>query len=388
MTDPRSAIMPLDQSALNDLINHGEGPCVSLYMPTERRGADTRKNGIRYKDLLKGAENELRASNPAAADQMLGDLRAIADDNNFWQHQLDGLAVFRAPGLFRIYRLGRPVKLKAAVADSFHVKPLIRILQNATRYQLLAVTQKNVTLYEGDMDNLDEVPLHPDVPNNIIEALGGEVRGELNVSHYGGMSYNGMFHGHHDNKDDRDVDLDRFFRVVDKAIYEYHGRGGDLPLYFAGVTEYHDRFFKASHHPRLVKEGPRINPDAVEVDPDRLRKEMEGLIRPRFEKEIDELVEQYGNARAKQQGSDELSKVGEAAVGGRVLTLLIDADKSVGGHLDPATGHVKKLNEGEASVDDVLDDIAEATIRTNGKVRVIPGDKHPSVTGVAAIFRY
>ncbi len=388
--DPRDHLRPLDQSLLNDLLeaDAANGPYLSLYLPTEKKGADTRKNGIRFKSLLKSARDELASGYGDEAGNLVAGLEGVGEDNQFWQHQTAGLAVFQGGGKTYFVRLGRPVEEKAAVADSFHVKPLVRLLQDASRYQLLAVTQKTVTLYEGDLDSIAEVPLHADVPNSVIDALGGQVRGHLNVNSYGGMAHSGMFHGHHDNSDDRDNDLDRFFRAVDKAVYDYHGRGGELPLYFAGVTEYHDRFFKASHHPRLVKAGPRVNPDAVEVDEARLLEEMRDIIRPAFEKQVAETVEQFGTAKAQQQGSDDVAKVAEAAVAGRVQTLLVDADKSVGGRIDPETGQFKKADENDADVDDVLDDLAERVLRTGGKVRVLAGENFPSSTGVAAIFRY
>ena len=387
----QTAIRPLDGSALNDLMEAGragDGPFVSIYLPTERRGADTRKNSIRFKTLAQEADAELKKGDVGAVDEIMRPLHQLAENNDFWQHQRLGLAVFRGPETFVMFQLGRPVEEKAAVADSFHLKPLIRILQDTSRYQLLAVTQKSVRLYEGDLDNLDEVPLHPDVPGNIIAALGGEVGGDLNVNSYGGLSYSGMFHGHHDNKDERDKELERFFRVVDRAIYDHHGRGGDLPMYFAGDVDYQARFKKASHHPRLQKEGVRINPDAVEVDDERLRKEMEQILKPAIEEQTKELVEQFGNAKAKGQGSDEVTAVGEAAFQGRILTLLVDADKSVGGRVDPDSGKVTLVDEAEADVDDVLDDLAEMTLRTGGRVKVIPGEMHPSASGVAAVFRY
>jgi hypothetical protein len=384
------AVRPLDAGQLRRLMDGSAGtPAVSIYLPTHRKSADTRQNGIRFKTLLQQAKEEVgRSDHAAEAEAALAELDALADDNAFWQHQLDGLAVFRSPTFFAMYRLGRPVEERVAVADSFHVKPLVRILQTAGTYQLLALTQKSVTLYEGTMDRLDEVPLDDEVPTSIKQALGSDFDGQLNANSYGGLSYSGMFHGHHDRKDDRDADLERYIRAVDRAVYEFHGRESDLPLYFAGDVDYHDRFFKISHHPRLVKKGVRINPDAVEVGPDRLRAEMADVIRPDFEEEVHELVEQFGNAKAKGQGSDQIADVAQAAAQGRVLTLLVDQHKSVGGRLEPGTGVFTAADESEPDADDVLDDLCELCLKTDSKVRVIPSDVHPSQTGVAAVYRY
>jgi hypothetical protein len=39
-------------------------------------------------------------------------------------------------------------------------------------------------------------------------------------------------------------------------------------------------------------------------------------------------------------------------------------------------------------VDDLLDDMGELVIKMGGQVMVLPAEKMPSETGLAAIFRY
>jgi hypothetical protein len=50
----------------------------------------------------------------------------------------------------------RPVPELVVVADSFHVKPLMRILQSADRYQVLGLNRREIKLYQGNRDVLDE----------------------------------------------------------------------------------------------------------------------------------------------------------------------------------------------------------------------------------------
>ena len=118
------------------------------------------------------------------------------------------------------------------------------------------------------------------------------------------------------------------------------------------------------------------------------RDEMADLIKPEFEAESKELVEQFGTAKAQQKGSDDAGQIAEAAFAGRVMTLLLDTATSLGGRLDPETGKLKKASESEADVDDVLDDIAERVLKTGGQVRVLRPEMHPTQTGIAAIYRY
>ena len=100
---------------------------------------------------------------------------ALAADAAFWNHTLDGLAVLGGPDLFNVYRLQRPVHELAVVADSFHIKPLVRIMQSADRYQVLALNRREIKLFEGNRDVLDKIALAPGVPQTITEALGEEL---------------------------------------------------------------------------------------------------------------------------------------------------------------------------------------------------------------------
>src|SRR5690606_26514994 len=101
---------------------------------------------------------------------------SLAGDRAFWNHALDGLAVLRSPDLFRVYRLQRSVPELAVVAETFHLKPLIRILQSADRYQVLGLSLKAIRLFDGNRDVLDEVELAPDVAATIAAAAEAEDR--------------------------------------------------------------------------------------------------------------------------------------------------------------------------------------------------------------------
>src|SRR5690606_27932622 len=70
---------------------------------------------------------------------------------------------------------------RAVVADTSHLKPLLRIQQSADRYQVLGLSRDAVKLFEGNRDVLDEVELHPEAAKAIDAAL-DEERKEPHVS--------------------------------------------------------------------------------------------------------------------------------------------------------------------------------------------------------------
>jgi hypothetical protein len=55
---------------------------------------------------------------------------------------------------------------------------------------------------------------------------------------------------------------------------------------------------------------------------------------------------------------------------------------------NPVTGNTQKKDLTNPKVDDLLDDMGELVIKMGGSVIVLPTDKMPSETGLAAIYRY
>jgi len=143
-----------------ELPNADDGPCLSLYQPTHRRHPENVQDTIRFKNLVRILERSLRQKYPTREVRpLLEPLNEVGSQFDFWNHAQDGLAILRSPHILRIYRLQRPVAELAIVADSFHTKPLLRIVQSADRYQVLGLSRATVKLYEGNRYALDEIDL-------------------------------------------------------------------------------------------------------------------------------------------------------------------------------------------------------------------------------------
>jgi hypothetical protein len=376
------------------LLGTHEPPCLSLYQPTSRRHPENQQDPIRFRNLVRSAEQSLGEDTVRARQPLLARLNELANDREFWNRSLDGLAVLAAPDVFRIYRLQRPVPELAVVGESFHIKPLLRILQSADRYQILALSATEIRLLEGNRDALAEVELAEGVPRTLTEALGDELtEPHQTVASYGvrtgGGSAGGatpMRHGHGGKKDEVDIDAERFFRAVDRAILEHHSRPSGLPLLLAALPEHQSRFRSVSRNPSLMAASLDGSPDAVTIDT--LRERAWKVVEPQYLARLAGLVDAFGAASSRGLGSDELSEVAKAAVEGRVATLLVDADRHVPGSLDRDSGAVAIADRADTEVDDLLDDLAEVVLRAGGEVIVVPAERMPTATGLAATYRY
>jgi hypothetical protein len=109
---------------------------------------------------------------------------------------------------------------------------------------------------------------------------------------------------------------------------------------------------------------------------------------PRYLARLATLVEEFGNARSKGLGDDDIPQVAKAVVGGRVATLLIEARREIPGRINAATSDIEFDDLAHPEVDDVLDDLGMLALKMGGQVVIVPTERMPMKTGVAAIYRY
>ncbi len=372
------------------LLDSAVQPCLSLYQPTHRRHPENQQDVIRYRNLVKTMQSSLlQQFDIGETDALLAPFMTLADDHDFWNQSRDGLAVLGARGVFRVYRLQRPVPELAVVADTFHTKPLHRLAQSSQRYHVLGLTRKTVRLFEGDRDRLDEVTLADTVAATLIDALGSETtEPHTTVASYGGVGHGhgAMHHGHGGRADEIDKDTERFFRAVDRGILEHHSKSSALPLILATLPEHREVFHRLSHNPHLLAKGIDVSVDTVSLDA--LREYAWRVVESFYAARLQSQLEQFGTARANGLGGEHLATVAEAVANGRVATLLIDGDRAVPGHVDPVTGQVILADRSRPDVDEVLDDLGAMARRRGAKVFILPGDQMPTDTGAAAIYRY
>lgn len=166
----------ITNASLNELRGEWPEPCLSLYQPTHRQHPENQQDPIRFRNLLKELTQTLEEEYSAdEASQLLKPFEDLGRDHEFWNHTMEGIAVFGAPGLFQVFGLPRPVRELVVVADSFHTKPLRRFLQSTDRYQILGLNLHEIKLYEGNRNAVEELNLESDVPRTITEALGEEL---------------------------------------------------------------------------------------------------------------------------------------------------------------------------------------------------------------------
>lgn len=381
----------LTKELVQELLAADQAPCLSIYMPTHRKHPENLQDIILFKNLVRQMKESLLQKYSAGEVQThLEPLETLADDNNTWSHTSDGLAVFSAPGLFKVVGAHKSFEELALVADSFHTKPLRQYLQSLDHFHVLGLSLHDIRLFEGNRHSLTEVDLTADTPKTITEALGDDLTDKhTTVASYGGSGGESspMHHGHGGRKDETEKDTERYFRVVANTIYEQYSKPSGWPLILAALTEHQSLFQKVNKNPLLLTNGIAINPSSVSTD--KLAAMAWEIMEPEYNLKLESLVAIFEQARANGKGSDDYKEVAVAAVEGRVDTLIVEADRIIPVRItNLVTGNTQQKDMINPKVDDLLDDMGELVMKMGGQVMVLPSGKMPSETGLAAIFRY
>lgn len=386
-------VLPIEE--LKTLADFRQEPCVSLFMPTIRRGAETQQNPIRFKNLIRQAEAQLgeyglRSTEISALLQPGLDL----DKEDFWQHQNEGLALFLSPELLRYYRLPIPVQDLVVVSDRPHLKPLLPLLTRDTEFYILALSQQAVRLFEASRYSIREVEV-PDLPQNLADTLqydetakDGQFRIGTTAGHGGnGPHRAGSFHGQGSpDRDQHQKDILQFFLAVDGALQEFlrHKRA---PMILATVEYLRAIYREANTYPHLLEEGINTeNPQVVKAE--ELHERALEVVQPFFSEAEQGAIEYYREMTSAGKTSTDLKEAVSAAYYGRVEQLLVAVGVQQWGSFDPQANEVQMHADAEPGDEDLLNAAAIQTVLNGGNVYAIEPDRVPDAAPLAAVFRY
>src|SRR5699024_9987239 len=132
------------------------------------------------------------------------------------------------------YHLGISVTDRVYIGDSPYILPVAANAQYTLDYHLLVLNRENIRLFEGHGSIIEELPISEieNSPIDITEALATDFDdSSLNYQSYrgrgsgdSGATQNGAghaFHGHRDLNKEKDIDRERYFRMVDDFVFEH-----------------------------------------------------------------------------------------------------------------------------------------------------------------------
>ncbi|TAF05118.1 MAG: hypothetical protein EAZ77_14620 [Nostocales cyanobacterium] len=387
------ALLSIDD--LKALVENPQTPSVTLYMPTQKAGAEIRQNPIRFKNLIREAEQRLEAMGIRHTEVVDFLQPAMELDNSdFWEHQNQGLVIFISPHLFRYYCLPIDFPQLVFVGEQFHLKPLLHFINNDGRFYVLALSQKDVKFFAGTGHRLNEMQVE-NMPHSLEETL-LEDEFQKGVqhrvgTHRGGTTaaeHPGSFHGQGSpDREKHEEHILQFCYAINAALNETL-RDEKAPLVLAGVEYLFPIYQSANTYPYLLADGITGNQETLNLE--QLHDEAWRIVAPLFQQDKKAAIELYAQLAGEGTGkaANDIKEIIPAAYYHRVDSLLVSLADQKWGKFDSETATLELHTKPEPDDQDMLDFAAIYTILNGGKVYTLESEEMPNESKIAAIFRY
>ncbi|WZL88928.1 hypothetical protein VS868_15160 [Salinimicrobium sp. 3283s] len=387
----------LTKEQFEDLAKFDSNPCVSIFIPTVRAGKDVleEKDKINLKSQWKKAVEELKAMGyPQDKIEKMGKpVNDLMDDSDFWRHQSDGLALFLADGFSKQYTLPIYFEAYTYVADHFYLKPLVPMFNGDGMFYLLHLQLDEVKLYEATPYSIGEVKIDDLTPNQLEDRVGYDYE-EKNSKHKTqrnsvGANPQGTStqHGYEAASRDRKNEILRFFRAVDKGIYEIlHNES--VPLIVACQDSYFPIYQEASRYKNLYPKPVPGNPEADHNSIFSLHAAALETLEPHFRKDREDKMKQFNDLNPSRTSS-QVSEIIPAIFEGKVDTLFLQNREDIWGDYNEKMASVDVHEEKRNGSVSLMNLAAVKVLQQNGKAYLIEKEFMPNKDSkVNAVYRY
>ncbi|MEN1761269.1 hypothetical protein [Anoxynatronum sibiricum] len=383
---------PFTKEELRELMEMGEEPSVSFFLPTNPVSTESQQNRIKLKNLLRQAEDQLKESGyrPSDIEKLLQPVDTLLNESLFWSHQQEGLAAFVNRRLFRYYRLPHAFEELAEAGRQFHLKPLLPLLTQDFQFYLLTLSQNQIGLFQCSSTHI--YPLDLDgIPESLDEAMRyDQPEKQLQFSTRtpqsgGGEMRAAAFHGQGIGMENTKKDLLQFFHKVDAGIQQKMATPG-APLMLAGVDYLFPIYREANTYPHLMENGIAGNPE--ELTPQQLHQQALELVAPLLKEAQLKGLAQYAELDGTGRTARETGDIVAAAQHGRIETLFVAKGAQQWGSFSPETQEVVLVDAPSPDHEDLLNMAALQAYLNGGTVFLLSPDEMPSDSHLSAIYRY
>ncbi len=374
-------------SGLRELVSAPSENCISIFMPTQLVGPDSRQDEIRLRGLVTRAQKLLIAAGMLEEDthELLRPISTLPLGTE-WRMRKQGLAVYRSRERFTTYWLDNPLMEDVFVAPQFFIRPLLPLVAPSIEFFVLALSRNEVRLLKATSNGFER--LEPNgFPRNMEKALNlqGSERGEQvhtgMHAHVGKEA--GVFHGQGGHRDTIKDEVVEFCQLIDKAlspILKQH----PWPLVLAGVEYELALFRRTTHYSQVVDEALHGNFDFV-TDQALFDRGLP-IARQYYETIRRKPLLKYESMTNRILTSDDLDEILSAARDGKIETLLVDSLAEL--RRDDARHSSFGMAGSGSRNEDLINIVAAQTLLNGGNVYAAAQDELPSKAPMWAILRY
>jgi hypothetical protein len=366
----------LDPAALKELAAH-KGPCLTMFIPDRHPGAQAGSRTALIRDMIHRVEPQLKAR----AASLLSPLATMADTEEIAAGG-PGFAIFRSPHHLEVFHLPGTTTGTLAVASHFTLLPLLERVYAPQQFYILGLSRKHLRLLRYNAGVCEEVPMPPQVPENVEAAAGLDAPDhDLENRSTAGIATGSMKAVHFGTTTDREAAGEYLYHFLGMIAQGLNDTLNGAPLLLAGVHEEAAAYRRASRYPNILEAELHGNIEFLSLG--EIARAAAEAAREHYlragQKVLAELREMPDRSRTLVGNPH---RVLRAAAAGRVHRLCVREATAIHGPME------KELDTVHIATEDLLNAAAVETIRHGGEVFVLPSDRMPASNPVAAILRY
>lgn len=359
-----------ERQLIRDLTGDASSVKFTLYMPGSKtalaEGEVLRRKKLEAM-LTHGRTLLRRGLDTKAADEFLRPVEDVLLERGTLSQLRGSFAVYKGSSQLRVLSVPVEVPHLCVVADTFHVKPVLKWLQTAQEFQVVLFHRDGVSLFSAD----DRAYQHrgtihcPDLmaiwvgPRAEKHSVGRGIRAGI-------------------------------FSVLEWIRTELHmmpqalDKGRPARLFLAGPRAVTD-LVRSLAPPRWF-DREAIGGQFTRDDLPQVLAGVRAVLRKREERRLIQKVAEFETARILGHTRSNLQRIADAALKGQIRRLFVASDEILWGRLDRRTGGlILSATQQDHRDDDVLDDLAEMVLRRGGDVVVEEKMRLPDQRAISAV---
>jgi hypothetical protein len=361
---------------IKEMVKERGNTCISVIVPTHRIGQDRQGDALEVQRAISAAKHALMGRQ---ADFLpaLDDLFQTID----FKRNQEGIGIFVSPHIKKLVQFSFPVTKKVVVDGFFHLHDILYAENYKTPYYLLDISRKEVHLFKGVMDHLEEIKDNY-FPKEIVE----EYEYHKPSPSASATGYAHLKDVEKDKSILHQIRMKRMFQTVDKSLSKYIVRK-DIPLLLCGPEKDISTYKSVTDHLGNVVAAIGDNYKGTAVH------DLELLAWPQIRQFLDEqklkLVGDFKEKYGEKMGVCGVQDVWTAAKDGRGLVVLVERDY---GKAAFVTGDNKLYahhpDEKAVRYPDVINEIMTTILEKGGRVVIVEKDTLQNYKRIALITRY
>jgi hypothetical protein len=381
----------LSKEVFAELANYNASCCISVFLPTHKAGVDVneQKDSLAFKNALQKISVMLYEKQMPASEieKILEPGYTLLRNEDFWRKLSEGLAIFIAGGYFKFVKMPFTPKEEILVNKSFYLSQLIPLLASKEHFYLLVISKKQAKLFRANAFGMEFISI-PEMPNGVDDVVHFEEKEDQKLFRTGssGDGAGANYHGIGAGKPDEKVNVASYLEEVDDTIWKEVLHNENAPLLLAGVEYLIPIYKQVSDYNFIWYDaitGSHEHDDVNSLYSLALEK-----MQPYFQERLVKALASYGNQSATNLTSSNPKEIIPAAHYAKVAHLFIQKDERLWGRFDERN-NILTLHENQDDEDEcMLDKAAIKTILNGGEVHILPKEKMPGNSKMAALMRY